>query len=306
MTICGHYKPIYGIPRIYRPRLAMDGQGSLTMTQPDKQVTQSACRALLKPVVSFLLKCGLTWREFAAISKSVFVEVASREYGLRGRPTNISRVAILTGIGRKDVKKLREEEAGRAPERADKATGATAVLSGWHQDPDFLDAHGKPRMLSAVEGAGSFVVLCERYAGDIPAVAMLKELRRVGAIVERNGNLTVTSRSYTPAQSDPQWVMSAAHVFQDLGNNLTHNLDAGEDQPSEFLGRAMNSHIRASDAPAFRNFLEEQGQGFLEKVDDWLTEHSAESDSKAKQVRLGIGLFAIQGDNDYEQVEDND
>ena len=70
------------------------------MTQPDKQVTQSACRALLKPVVSFLLKCGLTWREFAAIAKSVFVEVASREYGLRGRPTNISRVAKSFDTGK--------------------------------------------------------------------------------------------------------------------------------------------------------------------------------------------------------------
>lgn len=276
------------------------------MTQPAKQVTQSACRALLKPVVSFLLKCGLTWREFAAIAKSVFVEVASREYGLRGRPTNISRVSILTGIGRKDVKKLREELAGQAPERSDKATGATAVLSGWHQDPDFLDARGKPRVLSAVEGKDSFTALCERYAGDIPAVAMLKELRRVGAIVERNGKLTVTSRSYTPAHSDPQWVMSAAHVFQDLGNNLNHNLDAGKDKPSQFLGRAMNSHIKAGDVPAFRDFLEEHGQDFLEKVDDWLTEHSAEPESATKQVRLGIGLFAIQGDNDYEQVEDND
>lgn len=276
------------------------------MAQPNSQVTESACRALLKPVASFLLKCGLTWREFAAISKSVFVEVASREYGLRGRPTNISRVAILTGIGRKDVKKLREEQDQQVSTRGDKATGATAVLSGWHQDPDFLDASGKPRVLSAVEGAGSFVALCERYAGDIPAVAMLKELRRVGAIVERNGKLTVTSRSYTPAQSDPQWVMSAAHVFQDLGNNLSYNLDAGEDEPSQFLGRAMNSHIRASDVPAFRDFLEEHGQDFLEKVDDWLTEHSAESDSKARQARLGIGLFAIKGDNDDEQVEDND
>ena len=248
----------------------------------------------------------MPWREFAALSKSVFVEVASREYGLRGRPTNISRVAILTGIGRKDVKKLREELDGQAPERGDKATGATAVLAGWHQDPDFLDARGAPRPLRAEGSTHSFHQLCDRYAGDIPAVAMLKELKRVGAVEERKGQLIVTSRSYMPAHSDPQWIMSAAHVFQDLGNNLTHNLDAGEDKPSDFLGRAMNSHIRASDVPAFREFLEEHGQDFLEKVDDWLTEHATESDSKARQVRLGIGLFAIKGNNDYEQVETND
>lgn len=276
------------------------------MTQHENQVTQSACRALLKPVVSFLLKCGLTWHEFAAIGKSVFVDVASREYGLRGRPTNVSRIAILTGIGRKDVRKLREALGSQSPAGRDKATGATAVLSGWHQDRDFLDADGRPQVLSTDEGPHAFAHLCERYAGDIPAVAMLKELKRVGAVDDRDGQLTVMNRSYTPAQSDPQWVMSAAHVFQDLGNNLSHNLDAGDDKPSRFLGRAMNPHVKAGDIPAFRNFVEEHGQDFLEKIDDWLTQHATEPSDDTEQVRLGIGLFAIHGDNEYEKAGQKD
>ena len=199
------------------------------MTRPDAQVSQSACRALLKPIASFLMKCGLQWREFAAISKSVFVEVASHEYGLRGRPTNISRVAILTGIGRKDVRKLREEADAQVVLRgADKATGATAVLAGWHQDPDFLDARGQPVPLTPDGNPRSFRQLCDRYAGDIPAVAMLKELKRVGAVEERQDQLFVTNRNYQPAHSDPQWVLSAANVFQDLGNNLIDPYEPGD------------------------------------------------------------------------------
>ena len=276
------------------------------MPQPNRQVIETACRALLKPVVSFLLKCGLQWRDFAAISKSVFVEVASREYGLGGRPTNVSRVAILTGIGRKDVKKLREARSPHARSRDDKATGATAVLSGWHQDPDFLDDAGKPCALTMEQGPHSFHRLCERYAGDIPAVALLKELKRVGAMTEANGQLIVASRSYMPSHADPQWLISAARTLQDLGNNINHNLEAGEKNPSQFLGRAMNSHVKASDVAAFREFLEAHGQAFLEKIDDWLTEHSAEPDSGVSQVRLGIGLFAIKGDSDFDKEESNE
>ncbi len=273
------------------------------MSSPAPQVSESACRLLLQPVASFLLKCGLTWRQFSAISKSVFVEVASREYGLAGRPTNISRVAILTGIGRKDVKKLRE--AAQPSGVRDKATGATAVLSGWHQDAHFLTDKGKPKVLTVDKGPHSFFVLCERYAGDIPAVAMLKELKRVGAIAHDDDKLRVTSRSYVPGPSDPQWVMSAAHTLQDLGDNLSYNLNAGADKPSRFLGRAMNSHINAGDVPAFHDFLEEHGQVFLEKIDDWLAAHSVEPDSDEGQVRLGVGLFAIEGSNELQKEEDH-
>ena len=187
----------------------------------------------------------------------------------------------------------------------DKSTGATAVLAGWHQDPHFTDSAANPSHCPLVRLAVSFLRLCDRYAGDIPAAAMLKELRRVGAVVKEDGRLRVTTRNYVPGNSDTQWVMSAAETFQDLGDNLSYNLDAGSDTPTRFLGRAINSHVKAGDVPAFQEFLEEHGQAFLEKIDDWLADHAAETDSNAEQVRLGVGLFAIEGLGDRKEDENN-
>jgi hypothetical protein len=45
----------------------------------------------LRPIARFLMKSGIGYREFAEISKSAFVDVATSDYGLRGRPTNIPR-----------------------------------------------------------------------------------------------------------------------------------------------------------------------------------------------------------------------
>jgi hypothetical protein len=73
-----------------------------------KSTLRLACGALLRPIASVVLKCGMTWREFSELSKSVFVSVATDEFGIRGRPTNISRVSILTGISRKEVKRQSE------------------------------------------------------------------------------------------------------------------------------------------------------------------------------------------------------
>ena len=54
--------------------------------------------------------------------------------------------------------------------------------------------------------------------------------------------------------------------------------------------------LRAADAPAFRDFLNERGQRFLEEVDAWLHGHrAAQDDSGAEQLRLGVGVYSIEG-----------
>ncbi len=264
----------------------------------EKTAIIGACRRLLRPIASLLLKGGMTWREFSLLSKSVFVEVASRDYGIDGRPTNISRVSLLTGIGRKEVKRLRDAAAAPPATPINKSTDATRVLSGWHQDPDFLDANGEPRELGLDAGPLSFEALCERYAGDIPHSAMLKELKRVGAVTVNNGRLRALSRYYMPVQSDPQWLLSAGSFLQDLGNNINHNITVPEGDRSWFLGRATNTSLRPDQLPAFHAFLDQQGEAFLEAVDDWLTRHASDPEDGETGVRAGVGLFAIQGDND--------
>lgn len=267
------------------------------MDSVDQAVLHHACRTLLRPIASFLMKCGMTYREFADISKSAFVEVAGEQYGIKGRQTNVSRVSLLTGISRKEVKRQRELlEQQEGP--AGKTTDATRVLSGWYQDVDFVDDNGQPLVLPVNGEGATFTELCARYAGDIAVTTMSKELKRVGAIeAGADGRLSARRRYYMPTPFDPQWIMNAGSVFADLGNNIDHNLVAEDDNPSRFLGRATDDSIDAAAIPEFREFLEEQGGPFLELVDDWLASHrSKQVTGNDQRVRLGLGLFMIQGE----------
>ncbi len=66
----------------------------------EMSVTKSAlnaCERWLRPIARWLLRSGVTWKEFADLARGVFVVTASEEFGIRGRPTNVSRVALLTG-----------------------------------------------------------------------------------------------------------------------------------------------------------------------------------------------------------------
>jgi len=58
----------------------------------------AATRLWLRPVIHILLRSGITYREFAELSKMIYVEVATRHFGRRNRPTNVSRTAMLTGL----------------------------------------------------------------------------------------------------------------------------------------------------------------------------------------------------------------
>ncbi|MGI9342892.1 MAG: DUF6502 family protein [Gammaproteobacteria bacterium] len=272
------------------------------MDSVDQSALRHACRMLLKPIVSFLMKCGMTYREFIDLAKSSFVEVATDEYGIKGRPTNISRVSILTGISRKEVKRQRDLLEQPEEHPGGRTTDATRVLSGWFQDPDFLDADGEPLALCLSGQGATMTELCARYAGDIAATTMAKELKRVGAVEEdADGRLLAKRRYYMPTPFDPQWIMNAGSIFSDLGKNINHNLAADDDHPSRFLGRATDDTIAESAIPEFRKFIEENGGPFLELVDDWLTKHRVDDEAgkgsvNDRRVRLGLGMFLIQGE----------
>ena len=81
------------------------------MSEMIKQRVLNAFLLVMRPVVRILLRYGIGYREFAEITKTAFVDIASSDFGIRGRPTNISRVAVMTGLTRKEVRRLRDKIA---------------------------------------------------------------------------------------------------------------------------------------------------------------------------------------------------
>jgi hypothetical protein len=260
-----------------------------------------ACRLLLRPIVRLLLRSGVPWRDFAELSKSAYVEVATEEFGIRGRPTNASRVAILSGLSRREVARQRQIMPRDASDAgASFLNPAQRILTGWFQDPDYLLANGQPRELPLEGGAPSFAHLCQRYAGDIPATALLKELRKVNAIGAGNADhLRVLQRVYFPAQFDATKALRGGNVLQDIGDTVVHDLLCPPSEPLRFERRAENDRIDARHLPEFRALLEREGQSFLERIDAWLSQHEAPDTLGApgqRQLRLGVGVYHIQSE----------
>jgi hypothetical protein len=259
-----------------------------------QQAIKRACHHLLRPVVRMLLRSGITWKDFAELSKGVYVEVAREDYGLRGRPTNASRVALMTGLSRREVARVRDlldTEQSAAPRTAH--SRLSQVLSGWHQDPEFLDAAGRPLELTPT----GIKALLDRYGGDLPSKAILKEMKHVGLIQDTSdGRLRVLSRTYLRSPVDPDIMRQAGVTLHDHGETIAHNVDAQRSGPPLFDRMVSNPAIPDSARPAFRAFVEQQGQQFLEMLDAWLSQHEIPQPPAAGETthRVGVGMFLFE------------
>jgi hypothetical protein len=261
-----------------------------------KNTLRNAVRALLRPVASVLLRSGMTWKEFSELSKSAFVSVASDEFGIRGRPTNVSRVSILTGISRKEVKRQRVMLTAEELPASSKTTDATRLLSGWHQDTDYLDAHGLPLPLAVTGIAPSVESLFAVYGGDTPEQTLVKELKSAGSIaLDEKGRYVAKRRYHMPAKMDAGQIRFFGTNLFDHANTLANNLTDG-DRPKRLEGFAVDDGIDPDAVDAFREFMDRRGQEFLEDVDAWLNEHRIDNENNETiPVRLGLGIYAIEG-----------
>jgi hypothetical protein len=157
----------------------------------------------LWPLVKLLLHRDISYPLLAEAIKSVFVGVAEAEFPLRGKAETDSRISLLTGIHRRDVKRLRSERRKQRalamdptpPGRASLPAGVGAetslsarVIAVWTGLPSYLDEAGGPRPLPrlARKGGGqSFESLVQSLSKDTRPRALLDEwLRRAVASID--------------------------------------------------------------------------------------------------------------------------
>jgi Family of unknown function (DUF6502) len=201
----------------------------------------SATGACLRPIARVLLRCGVSYRQFADMAKEAFIEEALSERDSRGRRANTSRVSVRTGISRKEVARLRDLEKGDARRAETRSVGlahysghAARVLQVWHSDARFVGESGEPSNLPYSGENGSFVSLVKIAGGDVPPGAVKAELLAAGAVVElESGALKALKRHF---QFLREWLAIPAASRKNLGYNDWPTQDAFCHRPCRYFG----------------------------------------------------------------------
>jgi len=257
----------------------------------------------LRPMAKILLRFGIGFREFSEISKTAFVDVATRDYGLRGRPTNISRVAVMTGLTRKEVRRIRAKIEKGDQSVVVKTTPLSEILHRWHAEQEFLGASGRPSVLPFSGEVGSFSSLVKRFGGDIPPGAMRTELKRVGAIEEdESGNLVVVSRTVHPEGAHEKLVAALVHAVYPLVSTVAHNVNPDRDSDSWAQMSTFSQSIREADVPRLRRISYDRLSEMAESFDDLVMAYESlhdndDSDIDKNTVAVGVFYFEEQDDD---------
>jgi hypothetical protein len=261
------------------------------------QALQAALIRMLRPLVRILLRNGMSFRTFSDLVKKLFVDVALEEFGLEGRKQSISRVSVLTGLSRKEVKRVLELPEPLDNESAEQYNRAARVIAGWRRDKDFLDRKGNPTDLK-IQGKGTtFSALVKRYSGDLPVRAILDELSRVNAVsLLKNGRVRLRARSYIPQSDETIKIHILGTDAGYLISTIDHNLTNSETEPF-FQRKVSYNNLPSEVLPKFRNLSSQAAQKLLERLDSWLAKHDRDTEPAGEGTGrnvAGIGIYYFE------------
>jgi len=266
----------------------------------------AALTALLRPLVRILLRHGIPCDVLSAVARRVYVHVAAEEFVLPGKKQTISRISILTGLTRPEIRRIMATADVEDQEATDRYNRAARVITGWLRDKEFHDKAGAPRAL-AIEGEkGSFGALVRRYSGDLLIRAMLDELLRVGAVCKTDdGRVRLQARFYVPEQSETDKLHILGTDTADLIATIAHNLNA--QALPRYQRKVMYDNVPVEAVEEFQGLSADRAQAFLEGIDRWLSKRDRDVNPAVNgtgRKRVGVGVYYFEDDVQTLQPKD--
>ena len=263
--------------------------------QPEDKALQHSILRLLTPLIRTVLRWGMSHAEFSELAKQVFVSVADQDFALPGKKQTRARVAMLTGIQRKEVSRIQAMTQSAEGDLDAAYNRALRVTSGWREDPDFCD-DGVPRPL-ALNGERGFSELVKRYSGDLTARSVLDELLRVGTIVETEADLyrLMPDAVHVPKDDAAAQLNIMGRAGADLLSTMDHNLLSPE---KRLQLTVAYDNLPGSAVRRFQALSHDRSLTLLKSFDRWLAEHDRDQqslpDEPDDRYRAGIGIYYFE------------
>ncbi|PCJ30539.1 MAG: hypothetical protein COA90_08995 [Gammaproteobacteria bacterium] len=266
------------------------------MKQPSPVLTH-AITLILKPLIRLLLRNGIAFNALSELLKKLYVDVAESDFQLDGKKQSTSRIAILTGLNRKEVARARGLNDLDLSAMTQQFNRAARVVSGWVRDPDFHTTKGQVAELEPRD----FDTLVKRYSGDIPLAAISDELLHVGAVkLLPNGKLKLLKNAYIPSNDTDEKLRILGTDVSDLIHTIEHNIL--NKSPALFQRKVAYNAIATEDMPLLKEQLHQRSQQYLEELDELLSRYDKDNNpdiTGTETNRIGLGIYYFEEtDND--------
>lgn len=256
-------------------------------------------RRVLRPIVRQSIRFGVSYAAFARLLKRLYVEVADEDFALPFKRQTDSRVALLTGITRKEIASLRARRAeGEAlPDVEDSL--ATYAIGRWMAGPPYAAASGAPLRLtyeSDDPSIPSFSGLVRSLAVDIPVRAVLDELIRLGSVaLHEDGEVELVREAHIPS-ADIEAVLGVLGADPaELYTTIAHNID---DPAHPWLQRKIAyDNIGSEGLETLRAESRKESEAFVRRINRLLSSHDRDRhpDSPGgRRSRVSVGIYYFE------------
>ncbi|MSO72948.1 MAG: hypothetical protein EXQ84_04990 [Rhodospirillaceae bacterium] len=263
----------------------------------------AAVKQLLRPLVRMLIAKSVGLPALLALLKEVYVDVALNEFPVEGKKQTDSRVSLLTGVHRKDVKRLRGQafDALTAP----RSIGLGAqVVARWLAGSDTADKSGMPLPLPRTAAKGpSFDGLVAGISTDVRPRAVLDEWLRLGvARLDKEGRVVLNQAAFVPEKGFEEKAFYLGRNIHDHLAAAAHNLLA---DGNPLLERSVHySDLTPDTVGALQEAAERSGMQALLSLNRMALELAAKDKGKAEATkRVNFGLYFFKGPSTFNNLQ---
>jgi hypothetical protein len=253
----------------------------------------AALRRVLRPLIRLMLSHGIRFQTFCDLVKSTYIQVAEEEFRLDNKEQTDSRISLLTGVHRRDVKRLRNESLA-VSSLSLQASMSAQLLAMWSGRPEYVDSQGLPLPLPRLASKGgerSFEALVQSISKDFRARVVLDEWLRQGiATLDEQDNVHLAADAFV----SPQGFEEKAFYFgQNIHDHLAatvHNL-SGITPP--YLERCVYyDKLTAESVKEYERIAKSVGMRALHTVNRHATELQKRDEGKIDAIyRTNFGVY---------------
>ena len=265
-----------------------------------KEQFATAIRRMLRPVVRQLIAYGVTYPAFNRMVRELYIEVADQHFALPFKRQTDSRVALVTGINRKEVSQLRRRRKMVKVDAVEvEDTVMTHVIGRWMAGPPYADATGHPHRLpyeSESARTASFARLVRQVGPDVPVRSVLDELLHSGVVeLLPDGDVCLRREAHVPAAgaegkltllgSDP------AEVFSTIVHNIEHP------EAPRLQRKVVYDNIGADALPELSQAARDIGEEFIRRANALLASYDRDRNPEApggKRTRVLLGSYYFE------------
>lgn len=256
-------------------------------------------RRMLRPVVRQLIAYGVSYPAFSQLMKQLYVEVAERDFALPYKRQTDSRLALVTGINRKEVAQLRASDVMQAPLPQIEDTLVTTVIGRWMSGPPYASPDGVPRLLryeSDDAQAPTFQRLVRELGGDIPARAVLDELLRIGSVLlQPDGCVALANEGYIPPAGAEGKLALLGTDPGEVFSTIIHNIEHAD---APWLQRkAVYDHVGAEALAQLHAESRRLGEEFIRRANALLASYDHDRQPQAPggaRFRVVLGAYYFE------------